>query len=570
MTTYLDPSSGQFASPMASSSSQSHHCGGWARIGEQLFDPGLSRLDEEAILERFWEACHPLYPVLIADQFWTYYDSLWLSAEIPRHPSALVDVLLALGMQCGAARWPSPESDATPITCDRSTPGQFWNRRGRSLLMEELEEPSMSTFQSYFFSAVWLNNAGSHNMAHSVMATGIRTGIVLGLHLEPIQSLPHTEREFRKRLWWTVYALDMKFAMELGRPLAVHISNVTCTLPAAVDSHIDPASGFTEQYVKLILATRAAYVTFYRKCGEVLGQSKLESLYHDPRALEECANHFDLNVSYMEAWVQKVPATLLCHRAVHSRAFSTENLTLHVERLKMSSTVFQAAALELLFHSFMINLYRPFIFFSSRPQRSVPKTKTHALSCVSHATATTNLIHQLLSAGSLLNDSVESFQWQWTAAISLVGYMIAYPLEPHALLARRTLDTAQMTLALHFDKLLPAAKAGASMKEMIAKADAFIAHTKKSAQCQNMSPRSSRASMSESQLLEIDDCSGKVQPTEYGARAPIDGTRCDGWERALADVQDFALTGNFSSELELETSDIFDFLDLGEFEWTEG
>jgi hypothetical protein len=82
-------------------------------------------------------------------------------------------------------------------------------------------------------------------MAHSMLATGIRVAIILGLHLEPLPEIPAQHRDFRKRLWWTIYAGEMMMAMELGRPLAVNISQVTTSIPDDnwQASKVEPAEG---------------------------------------------------------------------------------------------------------------------------------------------------------------------------------------------------------------------------------------------------------------------------------------------------------------------------------------
>ena len=102
-------------------------------------------------------------------------------------------------MQYGAALKPpklaSPDSEGFDVS-DATIAGRWFYRRRQSLLTDKLEGPSITTFQCYLLSVIWLSNAPFQNMA-----MGIRTGIILGLHLEPPEDLPRTQREFRKRLW---------------------------------------------------------------------------------------------------------------------------------------------------------------------------------------------------------------------------------------------------------------------------------------------------------------------------------------------------------------------------------
>jgi predicted CDP-diglyceride synthetase/phosphatidate cytidylyltransferase len=159
-------------------------------------------------------------------------------------------------------------------------------------------------------SVLYLPNDNCRNAAHSIMALAVRTGIILGLHLEPPEHLPEQQREARKRLWWLIYIVEMNFAMELGRPLAVNISQVTCSLPS--DEKITYTTvnkqttlskeaaylSFSVHYIRLVLTTRAIYITFYDKCAGILGQTKQKSLYDVPQALEICAEYVSSRMQY--------------------------------------------------------------------------------------------------------------------------------------------------------------------------------------------------------------------------------------------------------------------------------
>jgi hypothetical protein len=441
----------------------------------------FSRAREESILRHYWHAYHPVHPILDELGFRNHYDSLWDVSGSYRLPSALVDIMLALCMQyrttlSGTSSYADSFMESSGSAS--ATRGVFWHRRGQHLLNEELEEPSIRTFQCHLLSVRWLSNAGLQNTAHSVLAIGIRIGIILGLHLEPVAEFPPTERDFRRRLWWTMYATDMKFAMELGRPLAVHISNVTCTLPGddVHDSQHEsrPSLVFNIQFVKLLLATRAIYVTFYRKCGEVLRRTGKKSLYHDPKALEECAGYLVAKVDYLHTWLQKVPKTLKCSRITSDEAaFSTGRSELDFQWLSNNIWARQSVILELLYHNLVMSLYRPFIHFSTQKHLDNPTSESHATSCVNHAITITTTIHQLLTRSTLIDGWIEIFQWQWNAAISLAGYIIAYPTGLLVSIARTTLDTALATFEILSTSMSSAAAAGPKIRELVSKADSI-------------------------------------------------------------------------------------------------
>jgi hypothetical protein len=538
----------------------------------------LSRSQEESILGRYWQTYHPIYPIVDQTEFLAQYELLWEDSKLLRQPSALVDMMLALGLQCWAASSVAiDDADGIPVDFDRSdaaTQGRFWHRRGQSIVAEELEQPSISTFQCHLLSVRWLVDAGFQNMAHSVTATGIRTGIILGLHLEPSKQLSSVQRDFHKRLWWTLYATDMKFAMELGRPLAVHISNVTCTLPDdysdELEAGVDPAAAFLTQFTKLILATRAIYITFYRKCGEVLSRAALESLYQDPTALEECAAYLASKTHYLDTWVQRVPGVLRCSRTDSNEPFSTKSCEPIFEVTSGHPFARQSVILALFYHSLAMSLYRPFIAFSTTKGSDESTIRNHVISCTNHAITITSLIHQLLAETVYLDGWIETFHWQWTAAISLVGYIVAYPLGPLAHVAHKMLNTALIVLDTLSERLPGAVAASTMLRELISKADLFISRAARPSQPDGTTRIQLVEPISELGAPGLDGRgSDTIQLSSHKMSETVNDNGFEAWQDALASAPGFDFTPtsfNGLEDFDVNTGSMFDFLNFEAFE----
>jgi hypothetical protein len=446
----------------------------------------LSRSHEEYFLEMFWGSHHWFYPMIDEAEFRAHYNSLWETSGLCRKPSALVDIVLALCLQYGAARTPPCRitSDDSDEHGDATIAGRHYYRMCQSQLTDELEGPSITTFQCYLLSIIWLMNASFQNMAHSVLATGIRTGVILGLHLEPSLDLPENHRNFRKRLWWTMYGLEMKMAMDLGRPLGVSISQVTCSIPedkfvrsdSPNEHEIVPKTIFNTQGIKLILATRAIYITFYHACADVLGTSGHKSLYSDPEGLEACAKSLFARIGYLHTWLQQVPEVLRIERRNSGEPYSTDRSALELPSHPGSSFELtqQAVVLEIMYHDFSMSLYRPFISFSRVSSASTPLTEGHAISCVNHGITITNIIHQMLTETDLLNGWHQIFQWQWNSTLSLIGYILAYPAGPSTPAARKALSTA-ITIFEHLSPSFASAVSAANVaRDLSAKADLLM------------------------------------------------------------------------------------------------
>lgn len=214
----------------------------------------LPRAEEEQMLALYWNSWNNIFPILVEDHFNTHYESLWQGQAVMRYPSALVDIVLALCLQHHAVLQAAKGNSHAkqPTDC---TDGWWFYRRCQYLLQDDMEHPTVTTFQCHLLTVIWLSQASWLNAAHNLLAAGLRIGVILGLHAEPAADLPLECQQGRRRLWWTMYTLEAQFAMDTGRPLGVHFSQVTCSLPKkdAITMKKNLAKSlpllFNEQYV---------------------------------------------------------------------------------------------------------------------------------------------------------------------------------------------------------------------------------------------------------------------------------------------------------------------------------
>jgi len=451
----------------------------------------LTGTQEDYFLGLFWQSYHCTIPVVDEIEFREHYKSLWATSGTSRKPSALVDIVLAVCIQYGVAFVPrsdaSSSSKAYVDSDDASIAGRWFYRRCQTLLISELESPSLMTLQCQIFSFLYLRNASFLNMAHQALAVAVRIAHILGLHLEPSDDLPRTQKELRKRLWWLLYSLESKACMSLGRPWVAQISQVTCSLPA--DDHelaLLSGSNFTTsgenvtwltyhvQCVKLILAARAVHVAFYDKCADTLGANDGKSLYNDPQSLETCADFLLSSMKCIQIWLRNVPNALKIRRKGAGEPFSTDRSALDVELFAPLWLQRQRLLLELLYHNLVMDLYRPFICFFPASSSCTPLADGSAISCLNHAMANTHIIHQMLMETDILNGWHEACQFQWNATLSMIGFALAYPVCPPTPSARKTINSAITVFENFANNFAVAASAAKITRELVAKADFLI------------------------------------------------------------------------------------------------
>ena len=435
----------------------------------------LTSTQEEYFLGLFWESYYTSYPILDELEFKKYYRSLWATPDGKRKPSALADIVIAICMQYGMARLSSVErgleatSRANVSNTDATIAGRWYYRRCQTLLLAELESPTISTLQCHILCSIYLCCASFQNMSDSACSLAVRTAYMLGLHLEPPQSMPRRERETRKRLWWTLYVLETKMSMKLGRPFLLHDSTTTCSLPAD-DREIAMLAGssfaplgenvtwltWNRHNTKLLLAARTAYTTFYNAAPSTFNADNCQPI-----------------TKPLEDWLKDVPEAIKTQRQNNGVPFSTDRSALRIEQFAPLWLQRQRLLLELMYHNLCINLYRPSVSFTSATAQT-PHADGLAMKCAAHAMALTHIMHQTLTSTPILAGWLEAFQWQWNAAMTLVGIVLAYPQDDSTGTARSTIDLAIAALENFGNSFAVAAGAADILGELCAKIDVVI------------------------------------------------------------------------------------------------
>lgn len=369
---------------------------------------------------------------------------------------------------------------------DGSIAGRWLYRRSQMLLSSELESPTISTLQCHIFSVVYLCNASFQNMAHTTLALAIRTGQILGLHLEPPEDMPLVQRELRKRIWWTLYAVEIKTCMKLGRPWSAYLAQMTTRFPADdPELAMESSSNFAHiegnvtwltycvRMVKLILEARSCYLAFCIESERVLKHAVQNIYCERPELMEETAEFLLSKLKGLDEWLKDLPDALKTKRKGDVEPYSTNQAAVDVEIFAPLWLQRQRLLLELLYHNLSMNLRRPFICFFPEGY-CAPTTDKVAQDCVAHAMTITNIMHQVLTETDILTGWHEAFQWQWNAALTMIGFTLAYPHTPRSDITstvRKTIDVAVRNFELLGNNYAIAASAAKVTRDLTAKAD---------------------------------------------------------------------------------------------------
>lgn len=436
--------------------------GGLASLSleDQISCDCLNKTQQDYFLDLFCAHQHTLFPLIDASEFRLHYESLWSKPSLEvsfRRSSPLVDIVLALSIQLGAALIHKSKQAGPTDLRDSRLAGRMYFQRSHALLAEENKTASITAVQCYTYSVLYLANAGMMNSAQLHLTTAIQMAYAIGLHHEPPEHLSSTQQELRRRLWWTLYTLDSTTGMDLGRPWLTHLTSTSTRLPndslevaqALATDYISPSSDNTwlsyhSHVLRLVNTIRTILAAFRDKSGDIMSETKTKSFYKEAQAREKCARFLSDCAKRLRVWTQDVPSGLKIRRYGGGDAFSTDTSPLELDFSAPTWLQVQRISLALRYHKHAMDLYRPFICFtSSAPSSSfTPLSDNNAISCLNHAVAITNIIHQTFAETDLLSGFHCIFQYQQSATTVAAGFACASPFSPHMASARQALATA--------------------------------------------------------------------------------------------------------------------------------
>ncbi|KAL4966328.1 Zn(II)2Cys6 transcription factor [Aspergillus stella-maris] len=436
----------------------------------------LTPIQEDYFINYFWQTYHvSLFPILDETQFKKHYGSLWDAGNQTRKASALVDIVVAMCMQYHISTLPLASQGVLVDGKDALVAGRWHYWRGQTLLTYELESPSIATLQCHLLCSVYLCGGSFHNMLDSAVAQAVRTAYILGLHIDPPPSMPEPDRELHRRLWWAVYQMDSRSGMKLGRPFRLSDSYAMPDLPsdsfeaAAMSGSAFVPIGENSTWLSFNLA---AYTSFYNtKFNFQTGQD----IWDDLESLNTGAEVLTRHTARLQDWCDTVPQSLLLPRQNNGKPFSTSGPPLSLEQFVPPWLQRQRVLLELTYHHWCTNLYRPMVSFKNRPQPGTGHlVEVLAMRSAEHAIALSKITHQVMQETNLLDGWHEAFYCQWNAAVTLVGIFMIYPHSSLAVEIRDAITSAIGVFENFGAKFAIAGDAARIVRGLLDKADFLV------------------------------------------------------------------------------------------------
>ncbi|KAJ5825183.1 hypothetical protein N7474_002321 [Penicillium riverlandense] len=193
-------------------------------------------------MRTFCEEVHILVPFLHIPTLWTLYEETWekffnfsrhdhLNSE-NRIQVAHILLCLANGKCVGSSRLHSGE--------EQYSAGWSLYNAGKDIFGDLLDsfhdgDNQIIVLQTITLMVVYLFRLDAHGPAEKVLALTISHAHHIGLHRRKVvDGMGTFTSEMCRRLWWCVYLLDRRLALETGRPFLIQDVNVDVGLPQDV------------------------------------------------------------------------------------------------------------------------------------------------------------------------------------------------------------------------------------------------------------------------------------------------------------------------------------------------
>jgi len=200
---------------------------------QDLFDSHTIVPDEtqwRIYLTTYLRQVHVLYPFLHPPSLWEIFDQLWEhlhnwpAAKTSQHGQSklklsLLLLCIAIGRCTGSSR----------VENSNGTESAGWNiysvavtLLGHHLDVSKTGPKSLTGLQVLVLMVVYLFRLDANQQAARILATVISESQSVGLHREKtFKTVPMYHAEMSRRLWWSIYVLDRRIALETGRPFFV-------------------------------------------------------------------------------------------------------------------------------------------------------------------------------------------------------------------------------------------------------------------------------------------------------------------------------------------------------------
>ncbi|KOS39108.1 hypothetical protein ACN38_g10071 [Penicillium nordicum] len=296
---------------------------------------------------------------------------------------------------------------------EEGPPGFKYFKHALRFLPDIHEEGSILFVEVLCYVAYYMQNLNRRDAAFLYIGLALRMAISLGLHQEVSDpAISESDRNRRRRAWWSVYSLDRLLSVKSGNPITIHDEDIGITWPTTVGgSNFDPWP--------------STVLTHYTQLSRILGRIGEEIYRKKPGSGSNLVASVQSITNDLSGWLRQVPDRLRID-------FTT--LDTHINR--------ESVSINLHFYSCVNMTARPLVFYIIQRRLDAealgsatedwkeglaPNTVAVIDSCITAARATTVIMdaaakHNLIATYGYLDG-----EYIFSAALLLVMVNAAFP-----------------------------------------------------------------------------------------------------------------------------------------------
>ncbi|CDH17457.1 uncharacterized protein ZBAI_09245 [Zygosaccharomyces bailii ISA1307] len=178
-------------------------------------------------------------------------------------------------------------------------PGSSFYEHAQLLLPAVINDSSVETVQVFFLAAMYVLAGQEVEIAYTYLGIAMRAAVANGMHknFSLKDDFDNSVAESRKRLFWSVYTIERRSAIALGRPETLPVSEIDLDLPVyceVLDENSENASvACMILIITVSLLTIKIHDMWFRSVKQGLKFATIMDMYHS-----------------IEQWRRQVPPNL--------------------------------------------------------------------------------------------------------------------------------------------------------------------------------------------------------------------------------------------------------------------
>lgn len=291
-------------------------------------------------------------------------------------------------------------------------PGFDYFTHALEVLPDLHEEGSIAFVETLALVGYFMQNLNRRDAAFLYIGAALRMAVTLGLHQETSNpDLDDAAKEYRRRVWWSVYSLDRIHSVKSGNPITIHDEDVGVALPSKLPNE--------PEYCPAVV------LRHYTKLSQICGEITTSIYRRTPKKGSTLMTAVQKIIKALSQWHRELPDELRFNPARISISRESVSTLLHY------SQCINMTVRPLLFYVVQKRLKAGLAEKERDWKEGLTQTTIKVIEmCVSAAKDTINMMTIAAQKNLVATYGYMDSEHAFSAAIVLVMVCVAFPTSP--------------------------------------------------------------------------------------------------------------------------------------------